>query len=84
MSTLALLSMDAGQTGTKVRLRWADGSSRDDLLPGVLTDRPLAPQPVPVTPPGKSSPLLMVLLLGLLAFGLFFAAGYFLGHALIH
>ncbi|WP_433585449.1 BadF/BadG/BcrA/BcrD ATPase family protein [Microbacterium hydrocarbonoxydans] len=44
MSTLALLSMDAGQTGTKVRLRWADGSSRDDLLPGVLTDRPLAPQ----------------------------------------
>lgn len=47
-------------------------------------NRPLAPQPVPVTPPGKSSPLLMVLLLGLLAFGLFFAAGYFLGHALIH
>jgi N-acetylglucosamine kinase-like BadF-type ATPase len=44
MSTLALLSMDAGQTGTKVRLHWADGSTRDDLLPGVLTDRPLAPQ----------------------------------------
>jgi serine/threonine protein kinase len=47
--------------------------------------RPFAP-PVPasVTPPGKPSPLLIVLLLGLLAFGLFFAAGYFLGHALIH
>lgn len=44
MSTLALLSMDAGQTGTKVRLHGSDGSTRDDLLPGVLTDRPLAPQ----------------------------------------
>lgn len=44
MSALELLAMDAGQTGTKVRLRWADGTSRDDLLPGVLTDRPLQPQ----------------------------------------
>lgn len=44
MSALALLAMDAGQTGTKVRLRWADGTTRDDLLPGVLTDRPLLPQ----------------------------------------
>lgn len=32
----------------------------------------------------SSSPVLMMLLLGLLAFGLFFVAGYFLGHALIH
>ncbi|WP_341976581.1 BadF/BadG/BcrA/BcrD ATPase family protein [Microbacterium sp. LWO13-1.2] len=44
MSALDLLAMDAGQTGTKVRLRWDDGTSRDDLLPGVLTDRPLLPQ----------------------------------------
>jgi serine/threonine protein kinase len=34
--------------------------------------------------PKGSSPILMLLLLGLLAFGLFFVAGYFLGHALIH
>jgi serine/threonine protein kinase len=32
----------------------------------------------------KSSPALMILLIGLIAFGLFFAVGYFLGHALIH
>lgn len=44
MNALTLLAMDAGQTGTKVRLRWADGTTRDDLLPGVLTDRPLLPQ----------------------------------------
>lgn len=44
MSTFSLLSMDAGQTGTKVRLHSVDGSTRDDLLPGVYTDRPLAPQ----------------------------------------
>lgn len=31
----------------------------------------------------KSSPALMILLIGLIAFGLFFAVGYFLGHALI-
>ncbi len=39
-------------------------------------------QPYPPTT-GKPSPALIVLLLGLLAFGLFFAVGYFLGHALI-
>lgn len=44
MSVLTLLSIDAGQTGTKMRYRWDDGSSRDDVLPGVLTDRPLLPQ----------------------------------------
>lgn len=36
----------------------------------------------PVQP--KSSPALTILLLGLLAFGLFFAVGYLLGHVLIH
>lgn len=34
--------------------------------------------------PGKPSPALIILLIGLIAFGLFFAIGYFLGHALIH
>jgi hypothetical protein len=34
--------------------------------------------------PKTSSPALMILLLGLLAFALFFVVGYFLGHALIH
>lgn len=47
----------------------------------------------PVQPPSgypaqnstkSSSPALMLLLLGLLIFGLFFVVGYFLGHALIH
>jgi serine/threonine protein kinase len=33
---------------------------------------------------GSTSPALMILLIGLLAFGLFFAVGYFLGHMLIH
>ncbi len=37
----------------------------------------------PPAPP-RSSPALMILLLGLLAFGLFFAVGYLLGHVLIH
>lgn len=32
----------------------------------------------------STSPALMILLLGLLAFALFFVVGYFLGHALIH
>ena len=32
----------------------------------------------------KPSPALVILLIGLLAFGLFFVVGYFLGHALIH
>jgi hypothetical protein len=32
----------------------------------------------------KSSPALIILLLGLVAFGFFFAIGFFLGHALIH
>jgi len=41
---LSLLALDAGQTGIKVRRGWADGTTEDDLLPGVLTDRPLAPQ----------------------------------------
>lgn len=44
MSAFELLAMDAGQTGTKVRVRRADGTTQDDLLPGVLTDRPLTPQ----------------------------------------
>lgn len=35
------------------------------------------------TGPKSSSPALMILLLGLLAFALFFVVGYFLGHALI-
>jgi len=34
--------------------------------------------------PKTSSPVLIILLLGLLAFALFFVVGYFLGHALIH
>lgn len=38
----------------------------------------------PAPTPKSSSPALMLLLLGLLAFGLFFIVGYFLGHALIH
>lgn len=39
----------------------------------------------PPTPAAsKTSPALLILLIGLLAFGLFFAVGYFLGHALIH
>ena len=47
----------------------------------------------PLNPPGQegypaptrgNSPALMILLLGLLAFGLFFVVGYFLGHTLIH
>lgn len=36
------------------------------------------------TSTGKPSPTLIVLLIGLIAFGLFFAIGYFLGNALIH
>lgn len=39
-----LLAIDAGQTGIKTRLRVADGTTRDDLFSGVLTDRPLLPQ----------------------------------------
>ncbi len=38
----------------------------------------------PVGETRQTSPALLVLLLGLLAFGLFFVVGYFLGHALIH
>lgn len=38
--------------------------------------------PTPVAK--KTSPALIILLIGLVAFGLFFAVGYFLGHALIH
>lgn len=44
--------------------------------PGYLSPSPSAAS--------KSSPALMILLLGLLAFGLFFAVGYLLGHVLIH
>jgi serine/threonine protein kinase len=40
--------------------------------------------PAPLTTSNKPSPALIVLLIGLIAFGLFFAVGYFLGHALIH
>ncbi|UNK70816.1 BadF/BadG/BcrA/BcrD ATPase family protein [Microbacterium sp. H1-D42] len=39
-----LLAIDAGQTGIKVRLRRADGSTHDDVFSGVLTDRPLLGQ----------------------------------------
>lgn len=35
-------------------------------------------------PPKRSSPALLILLIGLVAFALFFSVGYFLGHALIH
>jgi len=42
--TPELLAIDAGQTGSKLRLRWSDGTTRDELVPGVFTDRPLAPQ----------------------------------------
>lgn len=47
---------------------------------------PTAQRISPPTPVGtrSNSPVLMMLLLGLLAFGLFFVVGYFLGHALIH
>lgn len=50
---------------------------------------PFTPLSQPTNPPaplssGKPSPALIVLLIGLIAFGLFFAVGYFLGHALIH
>jgi serine/threonine protein kinase len=34
--------------------------------------------------PGKPSPTLIIVLIGLVAFGLFFTIGYFLAHALIH
>lgn len=44
---------------------------------------PSRPLPSP-TSASKPSPLLIILLLGLVAFGGFFAVGYFLGHALIH
>ncbi|MFC7788009.1 N-acetylglucosamine kinase [Microbacterium sp. MAHUQ-60] len=40
----ALLAIDAGQTGIKTRLVHTDGSTHDELFPGVLTDRPLLPQ----------------------------------------
>ena len=39
--------------------------------------------PLPVEAKSKS-PALMILLFGLLAFGLFFVVGYFLGHAILH
>ncbi|MFS2279261.1 BadF/BadG/BcrA/BcrD ATPase family protein [Microbacterium sp. OR21] len=39
-----LLAIDAGQTGIKTRLVAADGTAREWLFPGVLTDRPLTPQ----------------------------------------
>lgn len=39
-----LLAIDAGQTGIKTRLVRPDGTTHDDLFPGVLTDRPLLPQ----------------------------------------
>lgn len=39
-----LLAIDAGQTGAKTRLMRADGSALDTTLPGIFTDRPLAPQ----------------------------------------
>ena len=39
-----LLAIDAGQTGIKVRLRRADGTTHDDVFAGVLTDRPLLGQ----------------------------------------
>jgi hypothetical protein len=39
---------------------------------------PFAPSPKP------SSPALAILLIGLVAFAIFFVVGYFLGHALIH
>lgn len=40
----SLLAIDAGQTGIKTRLVRSDGSTHDDLFPGVLTDRPLLGQ----------------------------------------
>ena len=44
MSALAVLAIDAGQTGVKTRLL-RDGRTDDGLtLPGVRTDAPLAPQ----------------------------------------
>jgi serine/threonine protein kinase len=54
---------------------------------------PFTPVGQPTSPPlplnktassGRPSPALLILLIGLIAFGLFFAIGYFLGHALIH
>lgn len=39
-----LLAIDAGQTGSKLRLRWSDGATREDVVAGVLTDRALVPQ----------------------------------------
>jgi len=50
--------------------------------PFTTPNQPFA-RPLPVTT-SKSSPALIVLLIGLIAFGCFFAIGYFLGHALIH
>lgn len=52
------------------------------FTPNQVTQPP-AGYPAP-TGQKSSSPALMLLLLGLLAFGLFFVVGYFLGHALIH
>lgn len=39
-----LLAIDAGQTGIKTRLRFADGTVRDQTFPGILTHRPLLHQ----------------------------------------
>lgn len=51
--------------------------------PPFLSSAQSTSKPLPAST-GKPSPALIVLLIGLIAFGLFFAIGYFLGHALIH
>jgi len=43
-SAVALLAIDAGQTGIKTRIVFTDGTTRETLFRGVLTDRPLLSQ----------------------------------------
>lgn len=62
-----------------------EATPSDPTVPNV----PYTPASQPTSPPlplstSKPSPALIVLLIGLIAFGLFFTIGYFLGHALIH
>lgn len=88
--TPTLPSRDVGQSGRSL-------SSYSGKLPALETAATLPRETnaalnvasrqsgyLPTPPAQKASPTLMLLLLGLLAFGLFFAVGYVLGHVLIH
>jgi serine/threonine protein kinase len=93
-------SAGVGKPGTPLPVRESGGrslSSYSGQMPALeatpsaptVANVPFSPTAQRMNPPvpagaQSNSPVLMMLLLGLLAFGLFFVVGYFLGHALIH